>query len=243
MKRKHKLLLVTPTGREIELGYMSPSRNGVILGAPQVEGVDTSHLTVISKGEVLSSHITPQEHPQDKQYFPPVNLEDISNTFQKLFDQKLLSPLPTDQMTEDVFYVTQKFTNWLESVKNTLFEKRTSKKEIIHVINIKKVLAKLPQFVEGFQASPSSFLGLCKAREILADTSKVLGMTNTRLFVIPIENQLYLADISFIINFNPILEQQEISNPLSEIYRGMGISQYMREVEKKKIVEKLLSET
>jgi len=241
MEKKHKLLLVTPTGREIKLGYMSPSRNGVVLGASQVEGVDTSHLTVISKDEVLSSHITPQEHPQDRRYFPQVNLEDFSKTFQKLFDQKLLSPLPTDQLSEDVVYVTQRFFDWLDSIKSALYEKRTSKKEIIHVLNFQKYLKKLPQIIEELKADPSLFIGECKAKEILEDPSKILGMTNSRLLVIPHEKQLYHVDFSFIVNFNPVLEQQEVSSPLTEIYRGMGISEYMREVEKKKIVEKLLS--
>jgi hypothetical protein len=241
MEKKHKLLLVTPSGREINLGYLSPTRNGFVLGASQVEGVDTSHLTVFSKGEVLSSHITPQEHPQDRQYFPDLKLKDFAKTIQRLLDPNLLSPLSTDQMSEEVTYVSQRFMDWLDSIKNALYEKRTSKKEIIHVINFKQYLEKLPKIVEEFQESPSLFFGQCKANEILEDPSKILGLTSSRMFVIPLEDQLYLADFYSIINFNPLLEQQEVSGPLSEIYRGMGISEYMREVEKKKIVEKLLS--
>jgi len=243
MEKKHKLLLVTPSGREFELGFMSPCRNGYVLGAPQVEGVDTSHLTVIAKEGKLSSHITPQEHPQNRRYFSQVNLEDFAKTFQEKVEQKLASPLSTDQISEEVAYVTQKFLDWLDSVKNALYEKRISSKEVIHVLNFKKLLEKLPQLTEEFKNSPSSFFGMCKAKEILKDTSKILGFTKSRLLVIPVENQLYYADFFFITNFNPVLEQQEVSSPLSEIYRGMGIHQYMREVEKKKIVEKLLSKT
>ncbi|MDH5448852.1 MAG: hypothetical protein OEY24_07115 [Candidatus Bathyarchaeota archaeon] len=241
MKKRDKLLLVTPSGKEIKLGFMSPCRNGYVLGTSRVEGVDTSHLTIISKEETLSSHITPQEHPQNRQYFPQVNPENLAKAFQEKVEQNLVSPLSIDQLSEEVVYVTQKFLDWLDSVKNTLYEKRTSPREVIHVLNFKKLSEKLPQLIEEFKNSPSSFFGMCKAKEILQDTSKILGVTNSRLLVIPHENQLYHADFSFIINFNPVLEQQEVSSPLSEIYRGMGISQYMREVEKKKIVEKLLS--
>lgn len=245
MEKKEKLLLVTPSGEEISLGYLSPTRNGFVLGASQVEGVDTSHLTVFSKGEVLSSHITPQEHPQDRQYFPDLNLKDFAKTIQRFFDPNLLSPLSTDRLSEEVTYVSQRFMDWLDSIKNALYEKRTSKKEIIHVLNFKQYLEKLPKIVEEFQAefqaSPSLFFGQCKANEILDDPSKILGLTSSRMFVIPLEDQLYIADFSSFINFNPLLEQQEVSGPLSEIYRGMGISEYMREVRKKKIVEKLLS--
>ena len=243
MEKKHKLLLITPSGKKIKLGYLSPTRNGFVLGASQVEGVDTSHLTVFAKGEVLSSHITPQEHPQDRQYFPDLNLKDFAKTIQRFFDPNLLSPLSTDRLSEEVTYVSQRFMDWLDSIKNALYEKRTSKKEIIHVLNFKQYLEKLPKIVEKFQESPSLFFGECKAKEILEDPSKILGLTSSRMFVIPLEDQLYLVDFFSIINFNPLLEQQEVSGPLSEVYRGMGISEYMREVEKKKIVEKLLSKT
>lgn len=243
MGKKHKLLLVTPSGREFELGFMSPCRNGYVLGVSQVEGVDTSHLTVTAKEGKLSSHITPQEHPQNRRFFPQVNLEDFAKTFQEKVKQDLVSPLSTDQLSEEVIYVTQKFSDWLDSMKNTLYEKRTSSKEVVHVLNFKKLLEKLPQLIEELKNSPSSFFGMCKAKEILEGTSKILGLTKSGTLVIPVENQLYPADFSFIANFNPVLEQQEVSSPLSEIYRGMGIHQYMREVEKKKIVEKLLSKT
>lgn len=243
MEKKHKLLLVTPSGMEFELGYISPCSNGFVLGVPRVEGVDTSHLTVITKDKILSSHITPQEHPQDRQCFPKVDLEDFTKTFQERVEQNLVSPVPTDQLSEDILYITQKFFDWIDSVWNTLYEKRTSPKNVIHILNFKKLLEKAPLLIEELQNSLASFFGICKAKEILEDTSKIVGVTNSRLFVIAFENQLYYTDFSFITNFNPVLEQQEVSNPLSEIYRGIGIHHYMQEVEKKKILEKLLSKT
>ena len=87
------------------------------------------------------------------------------------------------------------------------------------------------------------FLGLCKAKEILEDKSKIAAISDSRLFLIPFENQLYSVDFSFLTNFSfkPSLEQREMSNQLAEIYRSMGILQYMEEIEKKRIMEKLLS--
>jgi hypothetical protein len=111
------------------------------------------------------------------------------------------------------------------------------------VLNFKQLLEKLPQLIEEFRASPSSFLGLCKAKEILEDNSKILGMTKSRLLVILVDDSLYHLDFSYISNFNPVLEQREVSSPLSEIYESIGIYQYMQEVERKKIIEKLLSKT
>jgi len=37
------------------------------------------------------------------------------------------------------------------------------------------------------------------------------------------------------------LEKEELSFPLDDIYRSMGIAQYLEEVKKKKFLEKLLS--
>jgi hypothetical protein len=38
-KKKHKLQLISPSGEEYELGFLSPCRDGFVLGTPRVEGV------------------------------------------------------------------------------------------------------------------------------------------------------------------------------------------------------------
>jgi len=243
VRKKHKLLLITPSGRDVVIGFLSPSRDGFVLGAPHVKGVDTSHLTIISKEGVLLSHITPQEHPQDRQYFPKLSLDGYVREIQKKAMQNLISPLSTKQSSDEVFYVTQRLVDWINSVMNTLYEKRISPRKVTHVINFKRLLEKLPQLIEEIKNSPSSFFGLCQANEILKDHSTIFGLTKSRKLLMPFENQLYYLDSSFITAFNPILEQQEISSPLTEIYRSMGILQYMHEVKKKKIIEKLLAKS
>ena len=244
MEKRHKLLLVTPLGNEVKLGYISPCSNGFVLGVPEIKGIDTSHLTVINKEGLISSHITPQKNSQkERKSFPEINLREFSKTFQERAEQNLITPVPTNKLLEDVFYITQKFLDWVDSVVNTLFEKRTKSKEIIHVLNFKKLVEKIPQLSEELKKSPSSFFGICKTKEILEDASKIYGFTDSRLLVIDFENQLYYVDFFSITNFNPTLKQQEVSNPLSELYRSIGINQYMQEVEKKKILENLFSKT
>ena len=41
--------------------------------------------------------------------------------------------------------------------------------------------------------------------------------------------------------FKPTSEKADISTTLDEIYRSMGIPQYMKEIEKNKFLEKILS--
>ncbi|MDH5779744.1 MAG: hypothetical protein OEZ29_04025 [Candidatus Bathyarchaeota archaeon] len=242
-RKKHKLHLVSPSGEEYELGFLSPCRDGFVLGTPRVEEVDTSHLTTIFKKGILSAHITPQEHPQDKRYFPPMSKEEIAEKTQALVEGNVISQLTPNQLSENVLYMTQKFIDWFESLKNALYEKKISPKEVIHILKFKRLLRNLPQLIEEFQKSPHSFLGLCEAREILEDSSKIYGLNNSGLFIVPLENQLYGVRFSLFTNFNfvPTLEEQEISTPLDEIYRSIGVSEYIEEVQRKRFFEKLLS--
>jgi len=242
-KKRHKLYLVSPSGEEYELGFLSPCRDGFVLGTPRVEGVDTSHLTTILKKGILSAHITPQEHPSDKKYFPSLSKEEIAEKIQAFAEGNFISQLTPDQLSENVLYMTQKFIDWFESLKNALYEKKISPKEVIHILNFKKLLITIPRLIEEFKKSPHSFLGLCEAREILEDSSKIYGLNNSGLFIVPLENQLYGVGFSLFTNFNfvPTLEEQEISTPLDEIYRSIGVSEYIEEVQKKRLFEKLLS--
>lgn len=236
--------MVTPSGSEVELGYLSPCLDGFVLGVPKIEGTDTSHLTIIQKEGMLSSHITPQDNSQkERKYFPKLNLGDFIKAFQEKAEKNIVIPVPTDKLLEDVFYITQKFVDWMDFVWSTLSEKRTSSKEIIHVLNFKKLVERIPQLVKELKKSPSSFFGICKTKEILEDSSKIFGITESKLLVMDFENQLYYVDFSSLLNFNPVLEKQELSTPLSELYNSMGINQYMQEVEEKKILDKLLSKT
>ncbi len=243
MKKKEKIHIITPSGKEIKLGFLSPCKNGIVVGTAQVEDDDTSHLTIIAKEDFLSSHITPQEHPENRRYFPRMKKSQIVDRFQTMLEHEMISPLSTEHMSEKVFYATRKFENWFNTIKTILFQKRVTSKEIIHIINIKELLEMAPRLAEEIGKNPSAFFGLCTANEILKDESKTVGINNSGLMLIPHEDQLYQVNLFMLSNFkfNPTLEPQEISNPLAEIYQSLGIPQYMKEIEKKKILQKLFS--
>ena len=44
MDKRHKLVFIIPSDKEVTLGFLSPSRNGFVLGTVEVEGMDTSHI-------------------------------------------------------------------------------------------------------------------------------------------------------------------------------------------------------
>lgn len=242
-KKKHKLLFVAPSGREYEIGFLSPCRDGIVLGTAKVEDVDTSHLTVIVKGETLSSHITPQDRLENKRYFHSMNKKQIVKKFQKLVEDKLVYTLPDEKKSQEAMYVTQKFEKWFNAITAILYQEKVTPKEIVHILNFKKLLEKLPRLIEEIAKAPSTFFGLCKADEILEDESKIAGITNSRLLLLPFEDQLWCVNLQLLTNFsfNPTLEKEELTSPLNGIYRSMGIPQYLEEVEKKKFLEKLLS--
>lgn len=214
-----------------------------MLGTPHEEGIETSHLTTIFKRGLLSSHITPQDLIQERQYFPPVSKEEIVEKTEALTEEKIISQLTTFELSKNVLYITQKLLDWLESLKDALYEKKISSREVIHILNLKKLLRNLPQYIEELKKSPHSFFGVCEAREILEDNSKIYGMTESGLLVAPFDNQLYGIDFSLFANFSfvPTMEEKKVPTPLDEIYRSMGISQYMEEVQKKRFLERLFS--
>ena len=240
-KKKHKLLLIIPSGEEYNLGFLSPCKDGIVLGTSKVEDVDTSHLTIIVKGETLSSHITPQDGTEERQFFPSLGIKDIGKKLQTIVDDKLIAPLSAEEISLDLIFFTKKFRNWLNTIQNTLYQKKVSSKEVIHIFNFKKLLEKVPELIERITKSPSSYFGLCKASQILEDKSKIIGFTETGLLVIPFENHLYTINLPLLTDFTfePSLQKADMSTPLDEIYRSMGIPQYMKEIENKKFLEKI----
>jgi hypothetical protein len=245
--KRHRLYLIAPSGKKYKLGFLSPCRNGIVLGTTEVEGVDTSHLTIIAKDRIVSSHVTPQKHEEDRRYFPSMSKEEMVEKVKVLTEDlsegRFISQLSKNQLSEEVLFITKKFVAWLNSIKETLYEKRVSSKEVTHILNFQRLQRKLPQLIEELKESPQSFFDLCKAGEILEDSSKFLGLSRSGLAVVPFENELVGVDFSFLAGFNfiPNLKEREISNPLAEIYQSIGVPQYMKEIEEKRFLEKLLS--
>jgi hypothetical protein len=242
-KKKHRLCLISPSGKEYEIGFLSPCRDGFILGTRRIEGIETSHLTVISKRGTLSSHITRQDTTHRREYFPPLTKKYIVEKFQSLKAEDSFCELSTRQLSEEVFYVTQRLLDWLDSLIQALYEERVTTKEVIHVLNFERLIKNLPKLIKEVSESSNSFFGLCKAKYLLSDTSKIAAITSSGILIVPFGDKLYSLNLSLITDFNfvPILEKQQVSTPFSEITRTIGILQYMEEINSKKFFEKLLS--
>ncbi|MDH5686383.1 MAG: hypothetical protein OEZ48_00740 [Candidatus Bathyarchaeota archaeon] len=233
-KKREKLIILSPTGEEIGVWFMSPCKNGLVYGIPK----DNSHITVVSKKGEISAHITPQEHPEDRRYFPPMTIERLVKSVKSAIEQGLFYKLSASQLSEEVFYVSQRFVDWFNSLMKALVREETSEEEVIHILDVGSFIEKLPEFVEELKGFPSSFFGSCKAREILEDNSKALGMIvendNLKTFLYPLENELYAIDYQLIAGFN-LEPEQDMSNPVAELARSLGISRYIEDIKKRKL--------
>jgi hypothetical protein len=243
-KKKHTLLIISPAGEEYQIGFLSPCKDGYVLGTSQIEKGKSSHLTILRKQGTISAHITPQKPLEEKQYFPPFSIKKFTERFRSLLDNKTVSQLSQEQLSEDVMYVTRKFEDWFNALVKALFQKTTTKKEIVHILNFKKLFDQLPKLVDEFRTAPQSFFGLCKAKDMLKDNSIIAGVSNSKILIIPIEKELIGIDFRVFTNFDfiPSMDRSQLSNPLTEFYQSLGITQYIQqEVTEKKFLENLLS--
>ncbi|MCJ7633287.1 hypothetical protein MUP77_12975 [Candidatus Bathyarchaeota archaeon] len=243
-KKKHKLLVISPAGEEYQIGFLSPCRDGFILGTSQIEKGEGSHLTILSKKGTISAHITPQKPSKERQYFLPLSVKEFAARFRSLLDNKMVFQLSQEQLSEDVMYVTIKFGDWLNALVKALFQKKTTKNEIVHILNFKNLYDQLPKLVDEFRTAPQSFFGLCKAKDMLKNNSIIAGVSDSKILIIPIEKELIGIDFRVFTNFDfiPSMDRSQLSNPLTEFYQSLGINQYIQqEVMAKKFLENLLS--
>ncbi len=241
-RKKEKLILIAPNGEEYLIGFLAHCSDGVVLGTAQRQGND-SHLTVLNKDDVLSAHITPQNLLRRPEYFTPLNLKDMKNRLQSLVDNKMIFQLSQEQLSEEVFYLTEKFEEWFDDLTGALFQKETRNGCIVYLVNFKTLFDELPDLINRLRASPQSFFGVCKVEHILSDSSIAVGISNTGLLILPIEKELIGIDIRAFMNFEftPSAGRSQFDSPLNEIYQSMGINQYIKqEVIEKQFLEKLL---
>jgi hypothetical protein len=102
----------------------------------------------------------------------------------------------------------------------------------------------LPVLFQAIKEEPSNFFGICKANEILTDTSKVPGISESGLLFLPIENTLTGIQITAFLGIElvglPAIPQED--NPLGDIYESLGLPQYIqKEIVERKYLEKLFS--
>jgi len=243
-KKKHKLLIIFPAGEEYQIGFLSPCTNGFVLGTSQNEKGESSHLTILRKKGTISAHITPQKPSKEKQYFLPLSVKEIAARFRSLLHNKMVFQLSPEQLSEDVMYVTRKFEDWFNALVKALFQKKTRKKEIVHILNFRNLFDQLPKLVDEFRTAPQSFFGSCKAKDILKNKSIIAGISNSKILIIPIEKELIGIDLRVFTNFDfiPSMDRSQLSNPLTELYQSLGITQYIhQEIMEKKFLKNLLS--
>jgi hypothetical protein len=238
--KREKLVVITPSGKEYEIGFLSPCKDGFVLGTSQVEGIDTSHLTILSKKWTISSHITPQ-HQGKREYFAPLTKKEFVGRYQSIMEDQMFFTLPQEQFSQNVVYVTRRFFNLLDSLKKAIYQKKTTRKEKIHILNLKRAVEKAPKLYKKIMKSPESFMGMCKAEDLLKDKSKFMGMTDSKIIVVRYRRKLYGIPYSSLTGFDfiPSTTPQEDKSPLTEIFESFGISQYMQQLERKKFLEKL----
>lgn len=241
-RKKEKFVLIAPNGEEYLIGFLTPCSDGLVLGTAQGQG-NRSHLTVLNKDEVLSAHITSQNSLQRPEYFPPLSLKEMKNGLQSLVDNKMIFQLSREQLSEEVFYLTEKFKEWFDDLTGALFHKETRNGCLIYFVDFKRLFDELPDLINRLRTSPKSFFGVCKAEYILSDSSIAVGISNSGLLILPIEKELIGIDVRAFVNFEftPASDKSQFASPLNEIYQSMGINQYIkREVIEKQFLEKLL---
>src|SRR4030042_6111605 len=189
-KKKEKLILISPSGKEYQIGFLSPCPDGFVLGTSQAKKEEGSHLTILRKKGTISAHITSQKLSKERQYFLPFSVKEFTARFQLLLDNKMVFQLSQEQLSEDVMYVTTEFEKWYNALVRALFQKKTTKREIIHVLNFKSLFDKLPKLVDRLKNSPNSFFGLCKAKEMLTNYSIIAGVSKSKILIIPMEKEL-----------------------------------------------------
>lgn len=192
MKREkiEKLILIGPSGKEYEVGFMSPCAEGMVIGAAQIGDKSPPHLTVLKKDEQVSSHITYQDHSAKRQWFPPMTTEDMLTKFQALIDKGIVFQIGQEDHSTKVIFLTKRLADWFEAFMAAFYQKMVSEKKVIHVFNFKNLFEMLPDFISEVKKQPNDFFGLCQIKDLIEDNSKVLGISETGLLILRAENEL-----------------------------------------------------
>jgi len=201
-------------------------------------------LTILKKEGKISSHITPQNHLTKRQWFPPMTVEDFKVKAKSFFEQKINTPLPEEELSEQVVYITQKMVDSFNTLVKAVYYQESSNKEIIHFFDIKKGLEAFPKFFEDIKKSPTDFIGVCTLNDLLKDSNKIVGITNSREVIMHIEGILIKIDLFAFLDakFDPLPISNQQLNPLTELYSSLGITQYIdQEIKQKEFLVKLLA--
>lgn len=119
-----------------------------------------------------------------------MTVDDATTRLKTLIEQKIILQLTPEHQSQNVLFITQKTIDWFNALMAALYQKEVSKKQVLHIINIKKVLEMLPVLFQEIKEKPNEFFGICKASEILTDPTKVLEISEAGLLFLAIDNTL-----------------------------------------------------
>ena len=214
------------------------------LGPPQIGDTSPSHLTILKKNGKVTSHITYQHHTAKRQWFPLMTTNELSAKFQALIDQKIVFQLTPEEQSKKVVFLTQKLEDWFNSLMAALYQQEVSEKQVLHILNIKNMVKMLPTLIQEIKEKPEDYFGRCLAKELLQDNSKVLGLSESGLLIIPAENELIGIHVKDLLggNFVGAPTGLQGNNALSDVYESLGLPQYFQEeILENKFLEKIFS--
>jgi hypothetical protein len=194
-------------------------------------------------GEV-SSHITYQDHTAPPQWFPPMTTNDLSEKFQALIVKRIVFEAAPEDLPVKIFFLTQKFADWFDRFMATLYRKEVAEKYVVHILDIKNTLEMLPTFIQELKQNPNDFLGVCEGKDFLEDKSKILGICESGLLVLQVEDKLIGVRLNELLgaNFVGIPTPYQGKNALDEVYQSLGLPQYLeQEIFGNKYLENLFS--
>ena len=243
-RKKEKLIVIGLSGKEYEIGFLSPCADGLVIGTAQIGDTAPSHLTVLKKDGKVASHITYQDHSSKRQWFPPMTTNELSARVQALIDQRLIFQLTPEEQSQEVLFLTQKLENFFNSLIAALYQKEVSEKQVFHILNIKNLFEMLPILVQEIKEKPMDYFGRCQAKELLTDKSKVIGLSESGLAILPAENELIGIRVTDLLgaNFMGVPTGLQVGSVLNDVYGSLGLPQYFQEeIFGNKFLEKMFS--
>jgi mRNA-degrading endonuclease HigB of HigAB toxin-antitoxin module len=242
-EKREKLVVIGPSGKEYEIGFLSPCTDGVVIGTTRIGDKNPPHLTLLKKDEGISSHITYQDHSVKPQWFPPATTSEVLDNIQVLLDKGIIFQIGSDEYSLRVVFLTKKLEKCFNRFMAALYQKRVLENQVIHILNIKNVLDMLPDFIHDLREHPSDYFGLCQVKDLLEDDSKVLGMTESGLVMLHAENELIGMRMNYLLgaSFMGVSTQFQGQSALNEVYQSFGVSQYVQEIFDRKYLENLFS--
>ena len=127
---------------------------------------------------------------------------------------------------------------------STLYRKEISEKYVLHILDIKNVLEMFPTFIKELKQNPNDFVGVCEGTNFLNDKSKILGFCESGLLLIQTEDRLIGMRLNDLLgaNFVGIPTPYQGKNALDDVYRSLGLPQYLeQEIFGNKYLENLFS--